>query len=134
MYQLEKTTTTKLRQIHLYFCWAFALFHQGIIITVTFEMLHTFLLKRQSNRYTRIKFYHFCHLDNSNGKGFIVLFKMGLSRDSSKLSLISKLILFESLHKMVRLSKFMLQSQASNWSEIADRLTFLRRLFNGWQF
>ena len=28
------------------FCWAFALFHQGIVITVTFKMLHTFLLKR----------------------------------------------------------------------------------------
>ena len=54
---------------------------------------------------------------------------MGLSRDISKLSLISKLILLESLDKMVKSSKFMLQSQVSKWSEIADCLTFLRRLF-----
>ena len=53
-----------------------------------------------------------------------VLFKMGLSRDISKLSLISKLILLESLDKTVKLSKFMLQSQVSKWCEIADHLTF----------
>ena len=99
--KLEKTTTTKLQQIHLYFCWAFTLFHQGIVITVTFKMLPTCLLKRQSKRYTKIKF---CH----------------------KLSLINKLI---SLDKMVKSSKFMLQSQVSKWSEIADCLTILRRFF-----
>ena len=54
---------------------------------------------------------------------------MGLSRDFSKLSLTSKLILLESLYKMVKSSKFMLQSQVSKWSEITDCLTFLRRLF-----
>ena len=42
----EKTTTTKLCEIHFYFCRAFALFHQGIVITVIFKMLYTFLLKR----------------------------------------------------------------------------------------
>ena len=65
----------------------------------------------------------------SNGKDLTVLFKMSLSWDISKLSLISKLILLESLDKMVKSSKFMLQSQVSKWSEIADCLTFLRRLF-----
>ena len=89
-------------------------------------MLHTFLLKRQSKRYTIIKF---CHSNNSSGKDLTVLFKMGLSRDISKLSLISKLILLESLDKTVKLSKFMLQSQVSKWCEIADHLTFLRHLF-----
>ena len=49
----------------------------------------------------------------SNGKDLTVLFKMSLSRDISKLSLISKLILLESLDKMVKSSKFMLQSQVS---------------------
>ena len=43
-YQLEKTKTTKLRQIHLHFCWAFALFHHGIVITVTFKILHTYYM------------------------------------------------------------------------------------------
>ena len=89
-------------------------------------MLHTFLLKRQSKRYAIIKF---CHSNNSSGKDLTVLFKMGLSRDISKLSLISKLILLESLDKMVKSSKFMLQSQVSKWSEIADCLIFLIRLF-----
>ena len=128
-YQLEKPATTKLRQIHLFFCWAL-LFHQGIVITVIFKKLHTFLLKRQSKRYAIIKF---CHSNNSSGKDLTVLFKMGLSRDISKLSLISKLILLESLDKMVKSSKFMLQSQVSKWSEIADCLTFLRRLFVRWE-
>ena len=73
-------------------------------------MLHTFLLKRQSKRYAIIKF---CHSNNSSGKDLTVLFKMGLSRDISKLSLISKLILLESLDKMVKPSKFKLQSQVS---------------------
>ena len=73
-------------------------------------MLHTFLLKRQSKRYAIIKF---CHSNNSSGKDLTVLFKMGLSRDISKLSLISKLILLESLDQMVKLSKFMLESQVS---------------------
>ena len=62
--QLEKTTT-KLRQMQLYFCWAFALFHQGIVITDAFKILHTFLLKRQSKHYTIIKF---CHSNNSDEK------------------------------------------------------------------
>ena len=50
------------------------MFHQGLVITVTFKMLHTFLLKRQSKRYAVIKF---CHSNNSNGKNLTVLFKMG---------------------------------------------------------
>ena len=50
------------------------MFHQGLVITVTFKMLHTFFLKRQSKRYTIIKF---CHSSNSNGKDLTVLFKMG---------------------------------------------------------
>ena len=54
---------------------------------------------------------------------------MGLWRDITKLSLINKLIVLESLEKMVKSSKFMLQSQVSKWSEIADCITFLRRLF-----
>ena len=29
-------SSTKLPQIHVYFCWAFVLFHQGIVITVTY--------------------------------------------------------------------------------------------------
>ena len=89
-------------------------------------MLHTFLLKRQSKLYTIIKF---CHSNNSNGKDLTVLLKMGLSRDTSKLCLTSKLILLESLDQMVKSSKFMLQSQVSKWSEIADCLIFLIRLF-----
>ena len=80
-------TTAKLQQIHLYFWLVFALLHQGIVITVTFKMLPTCLLKRQSKRYTKIKF---CHSNNSNGKDLTVLFKMGLWRDINKLSLISK--------------------------------------------
>ena len=58
---------------------------------------------------------------------------MGLSGDISNLSLICKLILLESLDKMVKSSKFMLQSQVSKWSEIAHWLTFLRRLFVKWE-
>ena len=63
-YQFGKTATTKSQQIHLYFLLSF---HLGIVSTVTFKMLHTFLLKRQSKRYTIIKFWHsnnsnlFCH-------------------------------------------------------------------------
>ena len=127
-YELGKNNNKKImtNPFIYFFCWAFALFHQGIVITVTFKMLHTFLLKRQSKGYTIIKF---CHSNNSNGKDLTVLFKMGLSRDISKLSLRSKLILLESLDKMVKSTKFMLQSQVSKWSEIADCLTFLRRVF-----
>ena len=73
-------------------------------------MLHALLLKRQSKRYTIIKF---CHSNNSNGKDLTVLFKVGLSQDISKFSLISKLILLESLDKMVKSSRFMLQFQVS---------------------
>ena len=109
-YQLEKTITTKLRQIHLYFFVELSPCFIEAVITVTFKMSHTFLSKRQSKRDTIIKF---CHSNNSNGKDLTVLFKMGLSRDISKLSLISKLILLESLDKMVKSSKFMLQSQVS---------------------
>ena len=77
-----------MQQIHLHFCLVFALLHQGIVITVTSKMLPTFLLKRQSKRYAKIKF---CHSNNSNGKDLTVLFKMGLSQDISKLSLIISL-------------------------------------------
>ena len=52
---------------------------------------------------------------------------MGLSRDINKFSLISKLILVESLDKILKLLMFMLQSQVSKWSEIADYLTFLKK-------
>ena len=107
-YQLEKTITTKLRQIHLYFFAELSPCFIEAVITVTFKMSHTFLSKRQSKRYTIIKF---CHSNNSNGKDLTVL--MRLSRDIRKLSLISKLILLESLDKMVKSSKFMLQSQVS---------------------
>ena len=31
-----------------YFCLVFTLFHQGIVITVKFKMLHTFLLKKDN--------------------------------------------------------------------------------------
>ena len=68
-----------------------------------FKMLHTLLLKRQSKCYTIIKF---CHSNNSNGKDLTILFKMGLSRDISKLSLISKLTLLETLGKMVKSSVY----------------------------
>ena len=91
------------------------------VITVIFKMLHTFLLKWQSKHYTIIKL---CHSNNSNGKDLTDLFKMGL------LQTISKLILLKSLDEMVKLSKFMLPSQVSKWSEIAYHLTFLRRLSN----
>ena len=59
------------------FCWSFVLFHQRIVITVTFKMLLTFCLKRQSKRCTIIKL---CSSNNSNGKDLTVLFKMGWSR------------------------------------------------------
>ena len=42
----QKIRTTNLPQIQFYFYRAFALFHQGIVIIVTFKMLHIFLLKR----------------------------------------------------------------------------------------
>ena len=103
-----------LRQINFYFCWAFALFHQGIVITVTFKILHTFLFKKTIKT-----------LYNNQ----ILLF-MGLSRDTDKFSLISKLTLLESLDQTVKSFKFMLQSQVSKWSEILDCLTFLRHLLN----
>ena len=61
-------------------------------------MLHTFLLKKISKRYTTIKV---CHSNNSNGKDLTVLLKMGLSPAINKHSLISKLKLLESLGKMV---------------------------------
>ena len=51
------------------------------------------------------------------------------SRSINKLSLISKLKLFPSSDKMVKWLKLMLQSQIRKWSEIADCLTFLWRLF-----
>ena len=69
---------------------------QVIVRTVTFKMLHTFLLKKQSNRYTKIKF---CHSSNSKGKDLNVLFKMGLSQAINKFSLINKLISLEPLEK-----------------------------------
>ena len=61
-----------------------------------------------------------CPSNNSNGKDLTVLFKMNLSRAINKLSLISKLILTESFDKMIELLKFMLQSQVSKSSELAD--------------
>ena len=106
----RKNNSNKLWQTHSYFCWGFALLHQCLVITVTFKMLHTFLLKRTIKIDTTIKF---CQSNNSNGKDLTVLFKMGLSRDINKLSFISKLILLGSLDKMVKTLKFMLQSQVS---------------------
>ena len=52
---------------------------------------------------------------------------MGLSQALNKLSLISKLKLLESLDKIMKSLKFILQSQLNKLSEIADCLTFLRR-------
>ena len=52
---------------------------------------------------------------------------MGSSHAINKLTSISKSL--ESLHKMVETLKFMLQSQVSKCSAVADSLTFLRRLF-----
>ena len=76
----------------------------------------------------------FCHSNNSNGKDLTVLFKVGLSWDISKLSLISKLILLQSLDKTVRSSKFMLQSKVSKWCEISWLLdivkTFVHPVWN----
>ena len=54
---------------------------------------------------------------------------MALSRAINKLSSISKLKSLESLEKMVTSLKFMLQSQVSKQSEIADCLKFLKHLF-----
>ena len=49
MFNLEKTIATKLRQFKFYFWWIFVLFHQGIIVTVTFNMLlYTFIKKNQN--------------------------------------------------------------------------------------
>ena len=102
----NKITTNPFIYIYIYiYIYIFALFHESIVITVTFKMLHTFLLKRQSKRYTIMKF---CHSNNSDGKDLAVLLKIGLSRDISKLSLISKLILLYSLDKMMKSSKLML--------------------------
>ena len=47
----------------------------------------------------------FCHSNNFNVKYSTVLVKMGLSRDTNKLSSISKSILLESLDKMVKSGK-----------------------------
>ena len=69
------------------------------------------------------------HIQTANGKDLTVLFKMGLSRDINKPSLISKLILLERLDKIVKSLKFMLSLQVNEWSKIPDCLTFLRRFF-----
>ena len=66
---------------------------------------------------------------HKNLRTHCLLLKMGLSGASNKLSLVSKLKLLESLDKMVKSLKFMLQSQVRNLSEKADGLTFLRCLF-----
>ena len=98
-------------------------------------MLHTFLLKRQSKRYTIIKF---CHSNNSNGKDLTVLFKMGLSWDISRLSLISKLILLESLDKMVKSSKVYVAvtSQQVIWNSWLLNIfkTFVCQMWNSHMF
>ena len=54
---------------------------------------------------------------------------MGLLRAINKLSLIGKLKLRESLDKMMKSIKFMLQSQLSKLSEIADCIKVSRHLF-----
>ena len=92
-------------------------------------MLHTFFLKRTIKTLNSVIKIKFCHSNNSNEKDFTVLFKMGLSQDITNLSLISKLILLESLDKMVESLKFMLQSQISMRSEMADCLIFSRCFF-----
>ena len=53
------------------------MFNQGIVITVTFKMLYTFLLKRQSEHYTINKF---GHSNNSNGKDLTILSGLSFSR------------------------------------------------------
>ena len=53
---------------------------------------------------------------------------MNLSQAINKLSLIGKLEFLESSDKMAKSLKFMLQSQVSKLSEIADCLTFSRGL------
>ena len=55
---------------------------------------------------------------------------MNLSRAINKLSLIDKLKFLESSDKMAKSLKFMLKSQVSKLSEIADCLTFSRGLSN----
>ena len=98
-------------------------------------MLHTFLLKRQSKRYTIIKF---CHSNNLNGKDLTVLFKMGVSWDISRLSLISKLILLESLDEMVKSSKVYVAvtSQQVIWNSWLLNIfkTFVCQMWNSHMF
>ena len=87
------------------------MFHQGIVIIVTYKMSQTFLLKRKIKALYKNQILSFKRL--YNGKDLTVLLKMGLSRDINKLSLIRKLVLLESLDKMVKSLKFILQSQVS---------------------
>ena len=65
-------------------------------------------------------------MNNSNGTDQTILSKMNLSQAINKLSLIGKLEFLESSDKMAKSLKFMLQSQVSKLSEIADCLTFSR--------
>ena len=74
-------------------------------------MSQTFLLKRKIKALYKNQILSFKRLYNE--KDLTVLLKMGLSRDINKLSLIRKLILLESLDKMVKSLKFILQSQVS---------------------
>ena len=47
-----------LRQIHFYFCWAFAFFHQGMVITLIFKIVTYILLERTiKTLYTCMSFY-----------------------------------------------------------------------------
>lgn len=64
-----------------------------------------------------------------NGKRLPILFQMGLSRTINNFSLIDKLKLLESLDKMMKAQQFLLQSQVSKGSEIADWFTLLKHLF-----
>ena len=48
MQEKTTTTTTKLQEIYFYFCRAFALFHKGIAITVTFKMSHALFIRKNN--------------------------------------------------------------------------------------
>ena len=88
------------------------MFNQSIVITVTFKMLHIYIFIKKNNENV-IQQSNTVYSSKSNEKDLNVSFKMGLSEAIYKRSLIRKLKLLESLDKMVKSLKFMLQSQVS---------------------
>ena len=88
------------------------MFNQSIVITVTFKMLHIYIFIKKNNENV-IQQSNTVYSSKSNEKDLNVSFKMGLSEAINKRSLIRKLKLLESLDKMVKSLKFMLQSQVS---------------------